>query len=264
MSGYPVAAFDRVFPARGVGWQVACEIDFTRLGTQSFSDGDNTVAGVTFSAANSANATTFGVTNGTGLVVAPGTNTEFSAAAQTAPYLQVALWDLIGPWSREDRLFVQVAVASAGLSASGQSYGIQIGADAVDKEEVGMLETLHDGTGLQLRSTRFRFGTEGTLDAAVGSEPAYIAFLYREIMFQTHHASASVLVGGQAWPYPRDMSVAAYGSNIVNGAMSASNDQGFDPTTDTLRFWAERDGTPAAFTATFLGMRVLAQRWGTR
>lgn len=71
------------------GWKTVYDVDFSTLGTQSFSsDGNVTIDGKTWTVVNKANATAIGVINGTGLQISCNTNSsDYNNGARTAPLL---------------------------------------------------------------------------------------------------------------------------------------------------------------------------------
>lgn len=81
----------------GGGAQTVYELDWTAEGNQTVSsDTTFTVDGNTWTSANQASSTTFGITNGTGLVItsASGSSLTWTQSSQTAPGFWVDLADL--------------------------------------------------------------------------------------------------------------------------------------------------------------------------
>lgn len=81
-------------------WRTVCDIDFTSLTTQNLKaagDGAKTIAGVTWTLVNSANATSVDITNGTGLVIVCNANNSiYTGGTRTAPILTLPLQTAMG------------------------------------------------------------------------------------------------------------------------------------------------------------------------
>lgn len=79
------------------GWELAATVDFANDPTQNLADGVITIDGVDFTVANSVNAATWRVLNGSGLqMAAAAVSTSFTTAGQSAPWLR-ASWASIVP-----------------------------------------------------------------------------------------------------------------------------------------------------------------------
>ena len=250
--GWPATPPSRAWPGPQLPWQVAYELDFTRLPSQTISGSSVTIGGVGWSVSNATNADTFDLLEGTGLRVAPKDATQFTSSTRTAPWLQVEFDDLMEDHDRTDRLIVQLRVAIAGLSADYQSYGLMVGSgsDANDRE-VGMLETIW-ATSLNVRSTRM-ISSETNLDTSVSAEPRVLQCAWRAPCVETRYSTP------EAWPRPQDATIASYDFVLANQVPTTS-DGNFAAATNIVRLWAERNNAAAAYTATFEAIRVLRQQ----
>ncbi len=264
MAVWPRQALDRVVPLRASGWEVAYDVDFTALPDSGgdFSDGTVSVGGRSWEAANTGNADTFDIDGGTGLRIAPKQSTVFNNTSQTAPYLEVPFQNLIGDYDRHDRLVVLVRVADAALSEDHQGYGLQVGAGAATGgQRVGMLQYVYDSS-LWLRCTRYAsLGAFSPSEVAMAGESPFIGLGWRAPVAWSVRADVDVLNGGETWPNPRAMTRDTWSFGV--GGTTLGSEGLWSSGTDALRLWAERDGASSSFTATFLGLRILIQRWGT-
>ncbi len=262
MRVFPASQARRAWPPAGPGWEVCCELDFTALPTQSFSNGDNLVAGIPFVASNSGNASTFGITNGTGLQIEPDTGSVFNATTRDAPIVEMKLIDLIGNWQVGDRIFFQVHVDQPTLDDDGQAYGIQIGAgNRANDDLVCMYDVVYTGSALNERAARYLVSTVAAQTASLTTQPDFMGLNYRPANCDAHRAALDDCIDGNVFPNPRDMTIAFYRTNIWTGNWATTDYT--DPETDLVRLWAQMESATNAFTITFMGLRVLVQRWGS-
>jgi hypothetical protein len=105
--------------AGATGWQTLREIDFTAESSQDIdADTTYTIAGDTWTVANSSNASAMDVTNGTGIVVAAtgGASRNYTSGQRNAPLLWCPIKDLFSSWSLVDhtaiRVLAQVSLAN--------------------------------------------------------------------------------------------------------------------------------------------------------
>lgn len=261
---WPRQALDRTVPLRRADWEVAYEVDFTALPDSGgdFADGTVSIDGRDWTASNTANSSTFDLDAGTGLRIAPTQSTVFDNTSQTAPYLEVPLQELVGPYERADRLLIVARVASAGLGDDFQSYGLQVGqGNGAGGQRVAMLQYVHDSS-LQLRATRYASaGAFAPRDVSMSSESPFIGLLWRAYVSASVRADTDDRIGGHAWPRPRDMTRDTWA--FPCSLTTFGTEGNWSPTTDALRLWAERNGSTSGFTATFEALRILVQRWGS-
>lgn len=237
-------------------WREEYSLDFRAQTTEDYKasgDGDYTIDGVTWSVTNSANSATFGLVQGTGLEIEPDTSTVFDHATKSAPYLSLALSEVVEDYVPGDRLLVQVAVKAAGLTDSEQAYAVLIGSDQhVDLDDAGAVGCGYD-SGEVVRAWRIWPASTTTGDVSA-SEPGILALEWLPPVFTALYAD------GPGWPTPGGLTRAQYPSAAFNIGPRATT-WPFAPSSVALRVWAQRTGgaTPS-FTTTLIGLRVLRQR----
>jgi len=106
------------------------ELDLARLPSQTLSGTSERFGAHAWTVGNAANADTFDLLQGTGLRIAPKTGTAY-VSEPTAPFVELALAELVPDYQAGDRLLVQAWVDAAGLDAGtnldGRAYGLQVG-----------------------------------------------------------------------------------------------------------------------------------------
>lgn len=100
----------------GGGWTTILDLDFSAQATQAMAtDGNYTIAGLTFSRQNAASdATAMALTNGSGLVIQPIAATDYFNATRTLPLVRLTLSQLGIPnlaWSTGIRIWAYVSTA---------------------------------------------------------------------------------------------------------------------------------------------------------
>lgn len=248
---WPAIATERAWPVAPQRWRLDYEVDFRAQSTQTISGSSVTIAGKTWTVANAANADTFELTANTGLRIAPGAGTQYDLSTKDAPYVLIGFDDLLDDYDVADRLFVVVRVATAGLSADYQSYGLVVGGDQSGGNDAGMIENQYTG-GAVVRSTRLG-GSEWNDDTG-SSEAGFLGMESRPLYLATYSAAAAA-----AWPKPSEMTQASKAFVIFNFGPRATKGSWTDEAAMRLRLFAERNNGAGAFTATFEALRVYRQ-----
>jgi len=231
-------------------WRLDYEVDFRGEATQTISSSPVTIAGKSWTVVNVGNADVFAVTNGTGLQIGPATGTQYAQATKDAPYLKIDLDELVAKYDRADRLFIQLRVATVGLSADYQSYGLVVGGAKGDGNDAAMLENQYNG-GTVVRSARFG-GAEWNLDSG-SAEAGFLGMEVRPLYASTWHSATA-----NAWPRPSEMTQASKAFVLFNSGPLAS--AGWHGTSSmNLRLFAERNNGAGAYTAVIEGLRILRQ-----
>lgn len=112
-------------------WASVYEIDFSAEATQAFTaDGSVLIDGKTWTVANKAAATTFGITNGSGLIIGPSTsNTEYSGANRTCPIITIPVSSLLSSFdlfAHELRLTVYLSAINGDANTELARAGFEV------------------------------------------------------------------------------------------------------------------------------------------
>ncbi len=251
---YPGPLHTAVQPATAP-WDIAYHLDFRTQSSEDFAsggDGDYTIDGRTWAATNTgAVDTRFELENGTGIVIEPDANTDWSASSKTAPYLSVDLAALVPDYTEGDRLVVQMILGSDGLDDDDQAYGLMV-SSAYGLNPAGAVATSYASSAPVVRASRI-WGSTATADAAVSDEPPVLALEWISFIFAPCYHDVA------AWPRPGEMTRSEHESSATNFKPRV-NAWPFYASDTALRIWAERPSGANGFTATFTGLRVLRQR----
>jgi len=240
-----------VFPVQPRRWRLDYEVHLLAEATQTISGSSVIIAGKSWTVANDTNADTFAVTNGTGLRIAPKDGTQYGQATKDAPYISIDIDELIADYDRADRLFIVLKVATAGLSADYQSYGLVVGGAKTDGNDAAMLENQYSG-GTVVRSARLG-GAEWNLDTG-SAEAAFLGMEVRPLYAATYYQVAA----SDLWPLPSAMTQASKAFVLFNSGPLAS--AGWHATTSMkLRLFAERNNAASAYTAVIESLRIYRQ-----
>lgn len=114
------------------GTKLIYSVDFSTLTTQNLITGGPTftIDGKTWTAENQAAAATFGITNGTGLVIAPAANTtKYRDNTRTSPILQATLGQFIPSFAvsstRAIRIITKVTTTAAATDSQRMGVGLE-------------------------------------------------------------------------------------------------------------------------------------------
>jgi hypothetical protein len=113
------------------GTKLIYSVDFSTLTTQNLIGGGAfTIDGKTWTAENQGAAGTFGITNGTGLVIAPGTNTtKYRDNTRSSPILQAALGQFLTTFGvstiRALRVITKVTTTAAASDSQRMGVGFE-------------------------------------------------------------------------------------------------------------------------------------------
>ncbi len=247
---WPVQAASRVWPAAAVPWRVAFELDFTRLRAQSLSGSSATFGGVPWTLGNASSTSTFDLSPGAGLRIAPNDNTLLDGSNATAPWAAVKFADLVPERVRSDRLLVQVIVGQPGLVGGGQSFALMCasGVSALNRVAAAAM-VLHDGA-LKARAGRFHSANLDGYAETLTTEPRQLAIEWSPVEGRALRADAA------DWLRPGALTPIASWGNLEPLDPSASQGS-IVAASDLIRFAAWRPSGAAAFTASFRALRVL-------
>jgi hypothetical protein len=109
-------------------WVVAREIDFTTLPTQPFAaDGNYTIDGTAWKVENKASATSMGIVNGAGLVIACNSvGSVYNGSTRTAPLVTVPVSSFVPALGGNPRIRVLAQISVSGANAGYESGGLVI------------------------------------------------------------------------------------------------------------------------------------------
>lgn len=255
MSAFPAARIARAWPPEPRAWEIAWEVSFRALSSQSLSDGSVSLGGRSFTVSNSANASTFRVEAGVGLEIAPVAGTDDTPLSPNAPMLAIDLIDLLPDFHNNQALFVQLEVDSSGLDDTGQAFGAALDAPVT-------------GGGLYANGTRL----EARYDAGV--------VLHAERVWNNNRLADEVPATGLRWtghawntwrsenrwsaslvrPRPDEMPIGVPCTLGANGGF-AVNDWPYRNFETHFRLYAFRETGANSFTGRWRSMRIWRRRF---
>jgi hypothetical protein len=251
---WPAPASSRAWPPAAVPWQVAFELDLTRLRAQTLTGSTASFGGLDWTLGNASSAATFDLSPGAGLRIAPNDGTLLDGSNTSAPWVAVKLADLAPQRVRADRLLVQAMVGQPGLAGGSQAFALLCasGTTAVNRVSAAAM-VLHDGA-LKARAGRFHgSGLDGYAET-IAAEPRQLAVEWAPVMGRAFRSEAS------AWARPGALTPIANAGN-VEALDPGSSEGAIVAASDLLRFAAWRPSGASAFTAELRALRVL---WSPR
>lgn len=254
MSAWPPARVDRLWPPAPRAWEIAWEVDFRSMSSQTLSNGALSLGGRSFTVANAANADTFRIEAGEGLEIEASSGTDYAQPSPSCPLVWIDLEDLLPDFSNADALFVQAEVDSSELAEADQGFGQGLGSTRGGLAGSQTKAELRYDSGVSLRVGRVWAGNDlGYSVSASGA--AWLGQSWRTWCAETRWSSSPVR------PAPQSMSVAAPTALAANGGMEEGD--GYYFAAPWLRLWlfGWRGGGASAYTARWRSLRVWRQRF---
>ncbi len=251
MSAFPAPLIRRAWPPEPRAWEIAWEVSFRSLSSQTLSNGTVNLGGRTFTVSNAGNADTFRVEAGVGLEIAPVDGTDDTPLSPNAPMLTINLIDLMPDYDNAQVLFVQAEVDTSDLDDAGQAFGAALDAPVT-------------GGGLYANGTRL----EARYDSGV--------VLHAERVWNNHRLAKEVPAAGLKWtahawntwrcenrwsaspvrPRPDEMLVGVPCTLGGNGGFGQGDAWPFLKTDTKFRLYAFRETGANAFTGRWASLRI--------